>query len=45
MSKHQGRNHKVVSHAELEIPDDEIIHVRPTGEDGRKEKKDDEKKK
>ena len=45
MSKHQGRNHKVVSHAELEIPDDAIIHDRPASEDGKKVRKDDEKKK
>jgi hypothetical protein len=45
MSKHQGRNHKVISHAELEIPDDAIIHVKSTSEDGKKGRKDDEKKK
>ena len=45
MSKHQGRNHKMVSHAELEIPDDAIIHIKPTSDDGKKVRKDDEKKK
>jgi hypothetical protein len=45
MSKHQGRNYKVVSHAELEIPDDAIIHVKSASEDGKKGRKDDEKKK
>ena len=45
MSKHQGRNHKVVSNAELEIPDDAIIHVKSTSEDGKKVRKDDEKRK
>ena len=45
MSKHQGRNYKVVSHAELKIPDDAIIHTKSTSDDGKKVRKDDEKKK